>query len=150
MAGRGDFSNMAFYVYILRLSNSQLYVGSTEDLARRFAEHQAGSGGKTTALFQPLELVYSEPHPDRASAVKRERQLKRWSRAKKLALIKGNSAELKRLSDCIPGVVGRATQPAVMQYRLNNAMLCGMLKAWDNLPSLTDSKRPSRSMFARP
>jgi predicted GIY-YIG superfamily endonuclease len=100
MAGRGNFSSMAFHVYILRLSNNQLYVGSTEDLARRFAEHQAGSGGRTTALFRPLELVYSEPHPDRASAVKRERQLKRWSRAKKLALIKGNSAELKRLAQC--------------------------------------------------
>ena len=105
MAGRGNFSNMAFYVYILRLSNNQLYVGSTEDLARRFAEHQAGSGGRTTALFRPLELVYSEPHPARASAVKRERQLKRWSRARKLALIKGNSAELKRLAHC------HSTQP---------------------------------------
>ena len=105
MAGRGNFSNMAFYVYILRLSNNQLYVGSTEDLARRFAEHQVGSGGRTTALFRPLELVYSEPHPDRASAVKRERQLKRWSRARKLALIKGNSAELKRLAHC------HSTQP---------------------------------------
>ncbi len=91
---------MAFYTYILRLSHGQFYVGSTEDLARRFAEHQAGSGGRATALFRPGELVYSEPHPDRSSAVERERQLKRWPRAKKLTLIKGNSAELKRLAKC--------------------------------------------------
>jgi predicted GIY-YIG superfamily endonuclease len=56
MVGRGDFSTMAFYVYILRLSNNQLDAGSTEDLARRFTEYQAGSGGRTTALFQPLNL----------------------------------------------------------------------------------------------
>jgi predicted GIY-YIG superfamily endonuclease len=47
-----------------------------------------------------LELVYSELHPDRSSAFKRERQLKCWSRAKKLALITVNSAELKRLAQC--------------------------------------------------
>lgn len=91
---------MAHYVYILRLSNGQLYVGSTEDLARRFAEHQAGSGCRTTTIFRPVELVYSELHPDRTSALKREHQLKRWSRVKKLALINGNSAELKRLARC--------------------------------------------------
>ena len=91
---------MAFYVYILRLSNSQLYVGSTEDLARRFVEHQTGSGGRTTALVRPLELIYSEVHLDRCAAVNRERQLKRWSRTKKLALINGNLAALKRLAQC--------------------------------------------------
>lgn len=100
IAGQIGFSNMAFYAYILRLSHGQFYVGSTEDLARRFAKHQAGSGGRTTALFRPGELDYSELYPDRSYAVKRERQLKRWSRAKKLALIKGNSAELKRLAKC--------------------------------------------------
>ena len=64
-----------------------------------------GLAAEQPRSFGPLELVYSEPHPDRASAVKRERQLKRWSRAKKLALIKGNTAELKRLAQC------RSTQP---------------------------------------
>jgi predicted GIY-YIG superfamily endonuclease len=96
--GKGHFPNVSFYIYILRLSNDQLYVGSTDDLARRFAEHQAGSGCRTTALFRPVELVYSERHPDRSSAVEREHQLKRWSHAKKLALIQGKLAELKRLA----------------------------------------------------
>ena len=91
---------MTCYVYILRLRNNQLYVGSTEDLVRRLAEHQAGSACRTTALLGPVELVYSEPHPDRSSAVKRERQLKRWSRAKKIALLNGNRTELKRLARC--------------------------------------------------
>jgi len=85
-------------VYILRLRDGQLYVGSTEDLARRLAEHRAGTASRTTALLGPVELIYSEPHPDRSSAVRRERQIKGWSRAKKLALIKGDLAELKRLA----------------------------------------------------
>lgn len=91
---------MSFYVYIMRLSNGQLYVGSTDDLTRRLAEHRGGTGCRTTTIFPPVELVYSELHPDRASAIKRERQLKHWSRAKKVALINGNSMELKRLSKC--------------------------------------------------
>jgi predicted GIY-YIG superfamily endonuclease len=62
------------------------------------AEHQAGTACRTTALLGPVELLYSEPHPDRPSATRRERQLKGWSRAKKLALIKGDLAELKRLA----------------------------------------------------
>jgi predicted GIY-YIG superfamily endonuclease len=89
---------MPFHVYILRLRNDQLYVGSTEDLPRRLAEHQSGSGCKTTAQSGPIELVYSESHPDHSSALRRELQLKRWSRAKKLALIQGDLANLKRLA----------------------------------------------------
>ncbi len=97
---RDIIRDVKYYVYILRLSNAQLYVGSTGDLARRLAEHQAGSGCRITALFRPVELAYSEVHSDRSSAVKRERQFKRRSRAKKLALINGDSAELKRLAQC--------------------------------------------------
>jgi predicted GIY-YIG superfamily endonuclease len=89
---------MPFRVYILRLSNDQLYVGSTENLAVRVAHHQSGTACRTTAMFRPVELLYSEPHPDRSSAVKRERQLKHWSPAKKLALVNGNIVELKRLA----------------------------------------------------
>lgn len=54
---------MGYFVYILRLQNDQLYVGSTNDLERRLAEHQSGHGCKTTALFGPPDLLYSEP-PD--------------------------------------------------------------------------------------
>ena len=68
---------MTFHVYILRVANGKLYVGSADNLVRRFAEHQAGNGAKTTALFRPVELLYSEPHPDRSSAAKGERQIKR-------------------------------------------------------------------------
>jgi predicted GIY-YIG superfamily endonuclease len=89
---------MAYHVYILRLRNGLLYVGSTADLARRVAEHQAGTACRTTAILRPVELLYSESHQDRASTLDRERQIKGWSHAKKVALIKGDLAELKRLA----------------------------------------------------
>lgn len=87
-----------YSVYILRLQNGRLYVGSTHDLPRRLAEHRSGSGGKTTADAPPIELIYSEGLPDRPSALQRERQLKGWSCAKKLALASGNLTELLRLA----------------------------------------------------
>jgi predicted GIY-YIG superfamily endonuclease len=96
--GKTKFQTMPFHVYILRLRDGQFYVGSTEDLTRRLTEHRAGTASRTTALLGPVELIFSEPHPDRSSAVRRERQIKGWSRAKKLALIKGDLAELKRLA----------------------------------------------------
>jgi predicted GIY-YIG superfamily endonuclease len=89
---------MPFHVYILRLRGGQLYVGSTNNLARRLAEHHAGTACRTTAIFGPVEFLYSEVHPDRSSAMRRERQIKGWSRAKKLALSQGDLAELKRLA----------------------------------------------------
>jgi putative endonuclease len=65
-----QISDMAHFIYILHLSNGQFYVGSTENLDRRLAEHQAGSGCRTTTLFRPVELAYFESHPDRTSALK--------------------------------------------------------------------------------
>ena len=89
---------MEFYVYMLSLHNGQLYVGSTEDLLRRYQEHLNGTGSKTTRDSKPIAIIYSEPHTDRSSAIRREQQLKKWTRAKKLALAEGMLDELHRLS----------------------------------------------------
>jgi tRNA/rRNA methyltransferase len=89
---------MEFYVYMLRLQNGQIYVGSTDDLQRRYQEHFSGTGSKTTRDSKPVAIIYSESHPSRSSAIRRERQLKKWSRAKKLALAEGNLDQLHRLS----------------------------------------------------
>ena len=75
LGGRGAIA--MFYLYILRsMRTGGLYVGHTQDLAQRFAEHQAGCGGQFTRGRGPWELAYREMHPDRASAVRRERFLK--------------------------------------------------------------------------
>ena len=85
-------------IYILRLRSGSLYVGWTTDLERRLEEHVRGEGGRTTRNDPPDRLVYYESAEDIASAKGREAQLKRWSRAKKEALISGDSKALKRLA----------------------------------------------------
>ena len=82
-----------YHVYILRCSDGSLYVGSTNDLSARVARHNAGQGAHFTSTRRPIDLVYSEPHPDRATALQRERQLKRWRRAKKEWLISLRQSE---------------------------------------------------------
>ena len=89
---------MTAWTYILRLKSGQLYIGSTTNLDRRYAEHDAGHGGRTTKLDPPLKLIYSESFPTFSEARKREAQIKRWTRAKKEALVTGDMVKLRNLS----------------------------------------------------
>lgn len=77
-------------VYILRCKNGYLYTGITNNLKRRFNEHVKGRGGHFTRSFAVKEILFSEKHPDRSSALKREAQIKSWKRKEKLALIAAN------------------------------------------------------------
>lgn len=86
------------FVYILRCSDTSLYVGHTSDLSTRERVHNDGGGADYTARRRPVTLVYSEAYESLGEAVRRERQLKRWSREKKEALINCDIAKLKRLS----------------------------------------------------
>jgi putative endonuclease len=85
------------YVYILRCADNSLYTGETSDLDHRLAKHNEGTACTFTRARRPVVLVYSETHATREAARARERQLKRWTRAKKDALIAGDRALLKRL-----------------------------------------------------
>jgi putative endonuclease len=86
------------FVYIVRCSDGTLYIGHTEHLADREKTHNEGRGARYTAVRRPVTVVYSERHESMESALARERQLKRWTTAKKEALITGNLAGLKSLS----------------------------------------------------
>ncbi len=88
-----------YAAYILRTSSNTLYIGQTNNLVKRLKEHKAktSKSAKYTRYFNSFELVYSEPFSTRSEAMKREWQLKQWSRAKKEALIQGNKALLKKL-----------------------------------------------------
>ncbi|OGQ75590.1 MAG: hypothetical protein A3G94_01430 [Deltaproteobacteria bacterium RIFCSPLOWO2_12_FULL_60_16] len=87
-----------YYVYILRCADDSFYVGSAQDLDARVKAHNAGRGAAYTFKHRPVSLVYSEALPSEDEAVRRERQLKRWTRAKKKALIAGDLGRLKHLS----------------------------------------------------
>ena len=87
-----------YFVYILRCADGSYDVGHATDVGERVELHNACRAAAWTAARRPVVLVYSEPTASVTAAVRRERQLKGWTRAKKVALIRGNKAELKRLS----------------------------------------------------
>lgn len=77
-----------YYTYILsNKSNTTLYIGVTNELERRVAEHRAGINPGFTKKYNCHKLVYFESFSDIEQAIAREKQLKKWSRAKKDALI---------------------------------------------------------------
>ena len=77
-----------WWVYIVACSDGSLYTGITTDRERRIAEHNdSKKGAKYTRNRRPVDLVYSEMHPDRSTASKREYEIKKLSRAEKLKLI---------------------------------------------------------------
>lgn len=86
-----------WFVYILRCVDDVLYIGETSNVDLRLMKHNEGSACAFTARRRPVTLVYSEAYSTRVAALTRERQLKRWTRAKKEALIRGDLAALKHL-----------------------------------------------------
>lgn len=89
---------MPYFVYILRTSSNTLYIGQTNDIQKRIYEHKnKKKSAKYMKYFSSFELVYQEEYKTRLEAMKREWQLKRWTKAKKEALIDGNLALLKKL-----------------------------------------------------
>ena len=89
---------MAFWTYMLHCRGGLFYVGHTDDLERRIAEHQSGLIAGFTADHLPVELVWSESFQTRDDAKAAERKLKGWSRDKKLALIRGDWERISALA----------------------------------------------------
>ena len=91
---------MVAYMYILRCGNGSYYTGSTKNLELRLMQHQLGLGSNHTRKHQPVKLVYYEKFNKIYLAFLREKQIQKWTRAKKIALIDGNLEELKLKSKC--------------------------------------------------
>ncbi len=87
-----------FHVYMLRCRDGSYYVGHTDDIAVRIAQHQAGTFDGYTATRSPVELVFSAELETRIEALEREMQLKGWSRAKKAALARGDWDAIRALA----------------------------------------------------
>jgi putative endonuclease len=86
-----------FFIYILtNARRTVLYIGITSDLGKRLTEHAFGDS-KFTQRYHATMLLYFENFPDALQAIEREKQLKRWSRVKKLALICTRNPELRDL-----------------------------------------------------
>jgi putative endonuclease len=85
-------------VYFLRLGSGIIYIGASTDLEQRLDDHISGQACRTTELDRPIAVLRVEVYATFVEARQREAQLKRWSRAKKEALICGKRDELRRLS----------------------------------------------------
>jgi tRNA/rRNA methyltransferase len=89
---------MSFHIYILQCADGSYYTGHTDNLESRLAAHESGAVAGYTRSRRPVSLVFSDSFTTRADALERERQIKRWSRRKKQALIDGDWALLQTLA----------------------------------------------------
>ncbi|WP_281541737.1 GIY-YIG nuclease family protein [Maribacter aestuarii] len=88
-----------FYVYILECSDGTYYTGITSDMEKRLASHNIGAYPNSyTASRGPLKLVFYCEFTEAAVAIATEKQIKKWSRAKKQALISGQFDKLPNLA----------------------------------------------------
>jgi len=92
---------MKGWMYILECSDGSYYTGSTTDLEKRLAQHQAGEGANHTKKRLPVKLVYFEQYNRIDEAFYREKQVQGWIRKKKEALINGRTDELKKAAECM-------------------------------------------------
>ncbi len=85
-------SSVSWFVYLIESSDGRLYTGITTDVERRFLEHQGVLGKDRGAKFfrgrRPVAVVYTESHPSRSEASRREAEIKKLSAAAKQALVK--------------------------------------------------------------
>ncbi len=81
-----------WHFYLLTCSDGTLYAGITNDLDRRLALHNRGRASRYTRARLPVALLFSEAHPDRSAAGRREAQVRRMPRAEKLSLAGGRRA----------------------------------------------------------
>jgi putative endonuclease len=87
-----------FYVYILASPTRTLYTGFTSDLQKRLWQHRSKSILGFSSRYQVTRLVYYEVVAEALAGIAREKQIKGWSREKKIELIKGMNPEWEDLS----------------------------------------------------
>ena len=91
---------MSYFVYIMASKkNGTLYIGMTNDLVRRIYEHKSGITGGFTRKYSVHTLVYYEQTDDVFSAIRREKQLKKWYRKWKIELIERSNHKWRDLYD---------------------------------------------------
>lgn len=81
------YTEAMWFLYILKCVDGTLYTGIAKDVEKRFLEHISGKGATYTKIHKPEKIVYIEKQKTRSEALKREWQIKNWSKMKKEALI---------------------------------------------------------------
>jgi putative endonuclease len=89
-----------YYVYILASESRELYVGVTNNLLKRVEQHRTGSNPNSyTIKHRTFRLVYCESTTDVLSALRREKQIKRWTRRRKIELIDDANPDWRDLAE---------------------------------------------------
>ena len=127
---------MAFWTYLLLCADGQYYTGHTDDLERRFGEHQSGVVKGFTSSRLPVELVWADYFHSREEAIENELRIKKWSKAKKLALAAQDWASLSYYSKA-PKERG-ATPPGISSS-LDTSGTGGVLESIKGLRSDTEA-----------
>ncbi len=89
---------MAFWCYMLRCADGLYYTGHTDSLEQRIAQHQSGEIKGFTSARLPVRLMWSAQFSTRIEALDAERRVKKWSRAKKEALARGDWASISHFA----------------------------------------------------
>jgi len=90
-----------YYVYILKCSDGLTYTGITNNISRRFNEHQNGlSNNCFTFNRRPLELIFTQEFNDVEQAIYFEKKIKKWNGKKKLALANDDNHMMQILAEC--------------------------------------------------
>ena len=77
-----------WYIYILLCQDGSLYTGSSDNPEARFEIHLSGHGAKYTRSHKPVRIVHSEQFSSKSEALKREIEIKSWSRVEKIKILK--------------------------------------------------------------
>ena len=111
-----------FLTYMLRCGDGSYYIGHTDDLELKLAQHQAGTVDEYTTTRQPVSLAWSAPFASRDTAFAAERRLKGWSRAKREALIAGDESLAAQLMTRAP-ISRMAAFPKVTEAQVNHPII---------------------------
>jgi len=94
-----QFILISWFGYILECNDGSYYVGHTDNIEKRISEHEQGKISSYTKTRLPVKSVYIQDFMTRDEAINAERQVKGWSRKKKIALINNDWEEIKRLAN---------------------------------------------------
>jgi putative endonuclease len=92
MSRETEMTENPWFVYMVRCSDGSFYTGIAKDLEKRVKKHNSGKGAVFTRGRRPVSLVYRERQANQSSALKRERQIKKWKRPNKEKLIRDFTA----------------------------------------------------------
>jgi putative endonuclease len=90
-----------FHVYFMASKSGVIYLGVTSHLSRRVAQHKEKTFPGFTQKYSVTKLVWFEPHASIRSAISREKEIKKWRRSKKIALIESLNPEWNDLSQSL-------------------------------------------------